>query len=104
MRGESETQHRRFLEELKELFGPAFGPGVEAYGRFFVERLCEDDALVAEVRDRFERGRAEGSFPALGELLSTMPDEERKEFFRTGWARVVLPPPAPPRNPWDHPP
>lgn len=64
---------------MKELFGPAFGPGVEAYGRSFAECLCEDDALVAEVRDRFERSRVEGSFPALGELLSTMADEERKE-------------------------
>jgi hypothetical protein len=66
---------------LKELFGPAFGPGVEAYGRSFAECLCEDDALVAEVRDRFERGRAEGSFPALGELLSTMQTRSARTVF-----------------------
>ena len=100
MRGESEKQRRRLLEELKDLFGLAFGPGVEAYGRSFAERLSEDEVLSSEVRERFEEGRAEGLFPALGELLCGMTDEERDDFFGTGWVGVVLP--APPRNPWDH--
>jgi hypothetical protein len=28
-----EVSRRRLLEELKGLFGPAFGPALEAYGR-----------------------------------------------------------------------
>ncbi|MEW6635871.1 MAG: hypothetical protein AB1425_03560 [Actinomycetota bacterium] len=97
---------RRLLEELKELFGPAFGPALEAYGRSLAERLLEDERLVAEVRERFEDGRAAGGFPALSELLSSRSDEEVEEFFRVGWAREVLPPPAegPPSTgrPWDY--
>ena len=34
MGGEAlEARRRGLLEELKELFGPAFGLGLEAYGR-----------------------------------------------------------------------
>lgn len=58
MRGGSETP-RKVLEELKELFGPA----MEAYGRSFAERLCEDDeGFVSAVKHRFEEGRARGDF------------------------------------------
>ncbi len=30
-----------------------------------------------------------------------MSKEEEDEFFETGWIRLALPQPAPPRNPWD---
>lgn len=98
------TQRRRLLAELKDLFGPAFGPGVEAYGRSFAERISEDDEFGAQVRERFERGRVEGKLSGLEELLTGMGDIEREEFFQTGWVDVVLPECASLRNPWDHPP
>lgn len=103
MRGGSETS-REVLEELKDLFGPAFGPAVEAYGRSLAERLCEnDEELAAAVRDTFEEGRTNGEFPALSVLLVGASDEEIEEFFESGWTRVVLPEPTPPveSNPWD---
>lgn len=56
--GESEERRRRLLGELKGLFGIAFGPGVEAYGRSFAERISQDEGFRAEARERFERGRA----------------------------------------------
>ncbi|QYJ15615.1 hypothetical protein Rxycam_01439 [Rubrobacter xylanophilus DSM 9941] len=101
MRGESEARRRRLLEELKGLFGPAFGPALEAYGRSFAERISEDEGFRAEIRDRFERGRALGGFPELSSLLAGMTREEEDEFFETGWTRLVLPPSAPSENPWD---
>jgi hypothetical protein len=98
MRGGSET-HRKVLEELKELFGPAFGPAVEAYGRSLAERLCEDDEeFVAAVKHRFEEGKANGEFPALSDLLVGASDREIERFFESGWTRVALPEPAPPTN------
>lgn len=92
------------LEELKELFGPAFGPAVEAYGRTLAERLCEDDeGFASAVKDRFEEGRASGEFPTLSKLLFGVSDEEIENFFASGWTRIVLPEPASPTNrkPWD---
>jgi hypothetical protein len=101
MRGESETHRRKLLEELKGLFGPAFGPALEAYGRSFAERISEDETLIAEVLARFEAGSAEGEFPVLSGILAGASNEERERFFREGWAREILPPPEPPRKPWD---
>lgn len=103
MRGGSNT-NRKVLEELKELFGPAFGPAVEAYGRSLAERLCEDDeGFVFAVKDSFEEGRTNGEFPALTDLLVGAPDEEVEGFFASGWTRVVLPEPTPhaESRPWD---
>ncbi len=99
--GLTEERRRRLLEELKGLFGPAFGPGVEAYGRSFAERISEDEGFRAEARDRFERGRALGGFPELSRLLSGTTPEEQRGFFETGWTSVALPPPGPPEDPWD---
>lgn len=85
------------------MFGIAFGPGVEAFGRSFAERISQDEAFRAEARERFERGRAWGGFPELSALLSGMTPEEQDEFFETGWTRVALPPASsgPPENPWN---
>ena len=81
------------------MFGPAFGPAIEAQGRSFAERVGEDEALIAEVLAKFEAGWSEGEFPILSETLAGASDEEREQFFREGWAREVLP--EPPRKPWD---
>lgn len=101
MRGETDARQRRLLEELKGLFGPAFGPALEAYGRSFAERISEDEGFRAEIRDRFERGRAWGGFPELSSLLGGMSPEEEDEFFASGWTRVALLPSSPPEDPWD---
>lgn len=105
MRGGNEKR-RRILEELKELFGPAFGPAVEAYGRSLAERLCEDDErFVASIARGFEDGRARGEFPALSELLAGATGEQVEEFFKFGWTHIALPGEgaAPPieSKPWD---
>ena len=96
-----EARRRGLLEELKGLFGPAFGPALEIYGRSFAERIGRDEGFRAEVRDRFERGRTFGGFPKLSALLSGMKSEEQDKFFESGWTRVALPPPGPPEHPWD---
>lgn len=99
--GESEERRRRLLGELKGLFGIAFGPGVEAYGRSFAERISQDEGFRAEARDRFERGKAWGGFPELSALLSGRSNEEQDEFFEAGWTRVALPSPGSSKDPWD---
>ncbi len=83
---------RKLLEELKELFGPAFGPALEAHGRSFAKRLRDDEGFAAEARKLFVEGEEHDEFPALSGLLAGASDEEREEFFRDGWAREVLPP------------
>ncbi len=100
MRGGSETR-RKVLQELKELFGPAFGPAVEAYGRSLAERLCEEEGYIAAVKRCFEEGRLNGEFPALSDLLVGASDGEIEEFFKSGWARVVLPEMRAESKPWD---
>ena len=97
----SEGTRRALLEELKGLFGPAFGPALAAYGRPFAELVGQDRRFRAEARDRFERGCALGGFPVLSALLSDMAPQEREEFFENGWIDLVLPPERP-ENPWDH--
>ena len=96
-----EVSRRRLLQELKGLFGPAFGPALEAYGRPFAELIAQDEDFRVEVRDRFERGRAYGGFPVLSALLSCTTPEEQETFFKTGWIRLVLPPSAQRGEPWD---
>src|SRR5215213_335511 len=97
----TEARRRGLLQELKGLFGPAFSPALEAYGRSFAEALGQDEGFRAEVRDRFERGRALGGFPNLSALLSGMTPGQQDEFFETGWTRLILPQPGPPTDPWD---
>jgi hypothetical protein len=100
VRGEAlEARRRRLLDEFKGLFGPAFGPALDAYGRSFSERIGQDKGFRDEVRDRFERGRALGGFPELSALFSVMTPEEQRKFFETGWTRVAWPDPS--QNPWD---
>lgn len=89
---------------MKGLFGPAFGPALEAYGRSFAERISQDAGFRAEVRDRFERGRSLGGFPELSALIGGMSEEELEEFFASGWTDIALPPSGPSENPWDWPP
>lgn len=103
---EMESRRRRLLQELKGLFGPAFGPALEAYGRSFAERVSEDAGFRAEVRDRFERGRSLGGFPELNALIGGFSERKLDEFFETGWTGVALPQATPglPENPWDRPP
>jgi hypothetical protein len=77
------------FEELKDLFGPTFGPALEAYGRSLAERLLEDEGFQEEIRGRFEKGRARGRLPALSEHLAGWTHEEIEEFFSTGWVNVA---------------
>jgi hypothetical protein len=84
-----EVSRHRLLQELKGLFGPAFGLALEAYGRPFAELIARDEDFRVEVRDRFERGRAYGGFPVLSALLSCTTPEEQETFFKTGWIRLV---------------
>ena len=41
---------------------------------------------------RFETARSEGRFPILSALLTETSGEDLEEFFRSGWARMALPP------------
>jgi transposase len=95
-----EVSRHRLLQELKGLFGPAFGLALEAYGRPFAELIARDEDFRVEVRDRFERGRAYGGFPELTSLLTGMSKEEEDQFFATGWISLALPPPGPLTEPW----
>ncbi len=50
MRGESDAPRCGLLEALKSLFGPAFGPALEAYGCSSAERISEDEGFREEMR------------------------------------------------------
>lgn len=96
-----EATRRALLEELKGLFGPAFGPALDAYGRQFAELIGQDRHFRTQARDRFERGCALGGFPVLSALLSDMTPEEQEEFFENGWIPLIAPLQRP-EDPWDH--
>lgn len=89
MRQEDEASER--FEEIKELFGPAFGPALEAYGRSLAERLLEDEGFRETIREQFEKGREQDRFPALSDYLTGRTNREIDEFFGTGWVDVALP-------------
>jgi hypothetical protein len=74
------------VDELQELFEP-----VQAlYGESYMERLLEDEELVAKVRDRFERGKTDGRFPALSDHLSNFSAKEQETFFKTGDIEAII--------------
>src|SRR5918994_5302659 len=75
------------LVELDELFGPEQA----AYGESYRERLREDEELSARVRERFERGKASGKFPALSAYLSNLSAKEKEIFFKSGGIEAELP-------------
>jgi len=82
-----ESWERR-LAELAELFGPEEA----AYGESYRERLREDEEVSARVRERFERGKASGKYPALSAYLSNLSDKEKEIFFKTEYGPQVLGP------------
>src|SRR5215218_2721210 len=85
MENMSEPLERR-LSELNELFGPEEA----AYGESYRERLREDEEVSARVRERFERGKASGKYPALSAYLSNLSDKEKEIFFKTEYGPQVL--------------
>jgi len=82
-----ESWERR-LAELAELFGPEEA----AYGESYRERLREDEEVSARVRERFERGKASGNYPALSAYLSNLSDKEKEIFFKTKYGPQLLGP------------
>jgi hypothetical protein len=89
---EPPAYQRALLRELAYMFGPEVGPAILTHGHSFAERLAADEDLVAEICKRFETARSEGRFPILSALLTGASDEDLEEFFRSGWARMALPP------------
>ena len=75
----------RRLAELDELFEPAQA----VYGESYMERLWEDEELSAKMRERFERGKTAGKFPALSDLLSNLSAKEKEIFFKTGGMQAM---------------
>ena len=84
-----ESLERRH-SELAELFGPEQA----AYGESYRERLREDEEVSARVRERFERGKASGKYPALSAYLSNLTDKEKEIFFKTQYGPQLLGPHA----------
>jgi hypothetical protein len=74
------------LDELNELFEPE----QVLYGESYRERLLEHEELVAKVRERFERGKTEGRFPALSDHLSNFSAKEQENFFKTGDIAAII--------------
>src|SRR5215211_7636016 len=89
---EPPAHQRALLRELSYLFGPGVGPEIQAHGHSFAERLAGDEELVSEICRRFEAARSRGRFPVLSALLTETSGEDLEEFFRSGWARMALPP------------
>src|SRR5215211_5229745 len=87
MENVSDPEERR-LAELDELFGPER----DTYGESYQERLREDEEVSARVRERFERGKASGKYPALSAYLSNLSDKEKEIFFKTEYGPQLLGP------------
>jgi hypothetical protein len=83
---------RALLRELAYMFGPEVGPAILTHGHSFADRLAGDEELVAEICKRFETAKSGGRFPILSALLTETSGEDLEEFFRSGWARMALPP------------
>ncbi|MDQ3910730.1 MAG: hypothetical protein M3305_02890 [Actinomycetota bacterium] len=82
-RRKSSDPRERRLKELEELFKPPAGVSHEE----FEARLADDEKLRNEARNRFEQGKAAGSFPALSEFWTYLSPREREAFFETGGGR-----------------
>src|SRR5215208_2298530 len=91
---------QQIVREIKELIESA----AEVPRWRLVPRaiLGGDDELCAQLRGCFERGKSSGKFAVLSGYLSDLTDEEKEEFFRTGWVELYVRPPGPPKEPWDY--
>jgi hypothetical protein len=92
--------HEQIAKEIEELTESATGISLKA----LIDRalLGGDDELRDELQRRFEQGKPSGKFSLLSWYLSDLPDEEKEEFFRTGWLRLAIPPAEPPKEPWEY--
>ena len=88
-----ESAQEQVLAELEELFELPTGVRPEE----FAQRLVTDLELRAEVRERFEQGRALGKFPLLSRSESDFPPEAREMFLVVGWVPLI----STPERPWD---
>ena len=95
-----ESAHEQITREIEELTQSS--PGISQ--RALAERALSggDDELRDELRSRFDHGRLSGKFPLLSWYSSELSDEEKEEFFRADWLRVAIPPPEPPKEPWEY--
>src|SRR3712207_4310078 len=64
-------------EELRELYRPSVASRMEN----LLERLWEDPQFFAEVKERFEKGRLRGNYPALEREMSEIHDEHNRDMF-----------------------
>jgi hypothetical protein len=67
-------------EELRELYRPSIASRMEE----ILEELWEDPQFFAEVKERFEKGRRRGIYPALERDLGQLP--MKREISSWSWA------------------
>jgi hypothetical protein len=84
-------------EELRELYRPSIASRMEE----ILEELWEDPQFFAEVKERFEKGRRRGIYPALERDLGQLPDEKRDKFLVVGGHSAIRSFVPREEQPWD---
>jgi hypothetical protein len=84
-------------EELRELYRPSIASRMEE----ILEELWEDPQFFAEVKERFEKGRRRGIYPALERDLGQLPDEKRDMFLVVGGRSAIRSFVPREEQPWD---
>jgi hypothetical protein len=72
-------------EELRELYRPSIASRMEE----LLEELWENPQFFAEVKERFERGRLRGTYPALESDLGQLPEEQRDMSLVVGGLSAI---------------
>jgi hypothetical protein len=67
-------------EELRELYRPSVASRMEE----LLEELWEDPQFFAEIKERFEKGRLRGNYPALERKMSEVREDNRDMFIVSG--------------------
>jgi hypothetical protein len=84
-------------EELRELYRPSVASRMEG----LLEQLWENPQFLAEVKERFEKGRQRGTYPALAKGLEHFSDEQRDMILVEGGRGVIRSFVPREEQPWD---
>lgn len=84
-------------EELRELYRPSVASRMEEV----LEELWEDPQFFAEIKERFEKGRLSGNYPALERKMSEIREENRDMFIVSGGLAALQSFVPREEQPWD---
>ena len=72
-------------EEFRELYRPSIASRMEE----LLDELWANPQFFSEVKERFEKGRLQGNYPALEKNLGQLTEEQRDMSLVVGWHSVI---------------